>query len=300
MQIAITGSSGMIGTALRAALREDGHEIRRVVRSSPAPPGTIGWDPTGDEIDADGLDGVDAVVHLAGAGVGEHRWTAEYRQAIHDSRAQGTALLARTLAKLEHPPRVLLSASGIHYYGDRGDEVLTEDSPPGTSGFLPGVVADWEAAIGPAREAGIRTVTLRNGIVLSRHGGALAKMLPLFRLGLGGRFGSGDQWMSWISLDDEVEAIVFLLEHDDISGPVNMTAPEPATNRELTEVLARVLHRPALVPVPRFGPRLLLGRDMADEMLFDSIRARPARLEAAGFRFLHPLLEAGLRAALTD
>jgi uncharacterized protein (TIGR01777 family) len=297
MQIAVTGSSGMIGRALCAALRDDGHDVVRIVRSTPAPRGTIRWDPQGGEIDAAGLEGVDAVVHLAGAGVGDHRWTDEYKREVHDSRSLGTALLARTLAGLERPPRVLLSASGVHYYGHRGDEVLTEDSGPG-GGFLAGVVADWEAATEAASAAGIRTVLFRNGVVLSRHGGALAKMLPLFRFALGGRLGSGDQWMSWIALDDEVEAIVFLIEHDEIAGPVNLTAPNPVTNRELTEALGRAVHRPAVLPVPRFGPRLVLGRELADEMLFFSIRAEPARLEKAGFRFLRPQIDAGLRAAL--
>lgn len=297
MKIAVTGSSGMIGTALTGALRDDGHEVVRVVRTTPAPEGTVRWDPAAGEIDAAGLEGVDAVVHLAGAGVGDHRWTDEYKREVHDSRTLGTGLLARTLAGLDRPPKVLLSSSGVHYYGHRGDEVLTEESGPG-GGFLAGVVADWEAATAPAAEAGIRTVTMRNGVVLTRRGGALAKMLPLFRFGLGGRLGSGDQWMSWIALDDEIEAIVFLLEHDDLSGPVNLCAPGPVTNGEFTEALGRALHRPAVVPVPRFGPRLLLGRQLADEMLFFSMRATPARLEEAGFRFLRPQIDAGLKAAL--
>jgi uncharacterized protein len=297
MKIAVTGSSGMIGTALTGALRDDGHEVVRVVRTAPAPEGTVRWDPAAGEIDAAGLEGVDAVVHLAGAGVGDHRWTDEYKREVHDSRTLGTGLLARTLAGLDRPPKVLLSSSGVHYYGHRGDEVLTEESGPG-GGFLAGVVADWEAATAPAAEAGIRTVTMRNGVVLTRRGGALAKMLPLFRFGLGGRLGSGDQWMSWIALDDEIEAIVFLLEHDDLSGPVNLCAPGPVTNGEFTEALGRALHRPAVVPVPRFGPRLLLGRQLADEMLFFSMRATPARLEEAGFRFLRPQIDAGLKAAL--
>jgi len=297
MQIAVTGSSGMIGSALCTALGDDGHDVVRVVRQSPAPAGTVRWDPKGGEIDAAGLEGVDAVVHLAGAGVGDHRWTDEYKREVHDSRTLGTGLLARTLAGLDRPPKVLLSASGVHYYGHRGDEVLTEDSGPG-EGFLPGVVADWEAATEPASAAGIRTVLLRNGVVLSRRGGALAKMLPLFRLALGGRLGSGDQWMSWIALDDEIEAIVFLLENDDIAGPVNLTAPHPVTNRAFTEALGRAVHRPAVLPVPRFGPRLLLGRELADEMLFFSIRAQPARLDKAGFRFLRPEIDAAFKAAL--
>jgi hypothetical protein len=302
MQIAVTGSSGLIGTALRAALRDDGHDVVRVVRSAPAPAPpdgarTVLWDPAAGEIDAAGLDGVDAVVHLAGAGVGDHRWTDEYKREIHDSRTRGTGLLARTLAGLDRPPGVLLSASGVHYYGHRGDEVLTEDSGPGR-GFLAGVVADWEAATEPAAAAGIRTVRMRNGVVLTRKGGALARMLPLFRFALGGRLGSGDQWMSWIALDDAIEAIVFLLENAEIAGPVNLTAPQPVTNRELTEALGRAVHRPAVLPVPRFAPRLLLGRELADEMLFSSMRATPARLEEAGFRFLRPRIDAALEAAL--
>ena len=297
MQIAVTGSSGMIGSALCAALADDGHDVVRVVRTSPAPPGTVHWDPQGGEIDAAGLEGVDAVVHLAGAGVGDHRWTDEYKREVHDSRSKGTDLLARTLAGLDRPPKVLLSASGIHYYGHRGDEVLTEESSGPGEGFLPGVVADWEAATEPASAAGIRTVMFRNGVVLGR-GGALGKMLPLFRLALGGRLGSGDQWMSWIALDDEIEAIVFLLEHDEIAGPVNLTAPQPVTNRDFTAALGRAVHRPAVLPVPRIGPRLLLGRELADEMLFFSIRALPARLENAGLRFLRPDIDAGFKAAL--
>jgi uncharacterized protein (TIGR01777 family) len=297
MRIAVTGSSGMIGSALCAALGDDGHDVVRVVREDPAPPGTVRWDPEGGTIDAAGLEGLDAVVHLAGAGVGDHRWTEEYKREVHDSRSKGTDLLARTLAGLDRPPKALLSASGIHYYGHRGEEVLTEDSGPG-EGFLAGVVADWEAATAPAAEAGIRTVQFRNGVVLSRRGGALGKMLPLFRLALGGRLGSGDQWMSWIALDDEIEALVFLLEHDDIAGPVNLTAPNPVTNRDFTEALGRAVHRPAVLAVPRFGPRLLLGRELADEMLFFSMRARPARLEEAGFRFLRPDIDAAMKAAL--
>ena len=297
MQIAVTGSSGMIGSALCAALRDDGHDVLRIVRTAPAAAGAIRWDPKAGEIDAAGLEGVDAVVHLAGAGVGDHRWTDEYKREVHDSRSLGTGLLARTLAGLDRPPKVLLSASGVHYYGHRGDEVLTEESGPG-GGFLAGVVADWEAATEPASAAGIRTVLLRNGVVLSRRGGALAKMLPLFRFALGGRLGSGDQWMSWIALDDEIEAIVFLLEQDDIAGPVNLASPEPVTNRAFTEALGRAVHRPAVLAVPRFGPRLVLGRELADEMLFFSIRAQPARLEKAGFRFLRPQIDAALKAAL--
>jgi uncharacterized protein (TIGR01777 family) len=296
MRIAITGSSGMIGSALCDALRDEDHEVVPVVRTDPAPEGTVRWDPKAGEIDAAGLEGVDAVVHLAGAGIGDHRWTEEYKREVHDSRTVGTDLLARTLAGLDRPPKVLLTASGVHYYGHRGDEVLTEESSKG-DGFLSGVVADWEAANQPAADAGIRAVQMRNGVVLSR-GGALGRMLPLFRFGLGGRLGSGDQWMSWIALDDEIEAIVFLLEHDDISGPVNLTAPEPVRNREFTEALGRALHRPAVVPVPRFGPRLLLGRDLADELLFYSMRVQPARLEEAGFRFLRPQIDAGFKAAL--
>ncbi|MGH9212079.1 MAG: TIGR01777 family oxidoreductase [Acidimicrobiales bacterium] len=299
MQVAITGASGLIGTALSRSLRADGHQVRPLVR-----PGTgrsddadaIRWDPQDGSIDAAALEGVDAVVHLAGAGIGEGRWTAKRKRLILESRTKGTGLIARTLAGLKRPPKVLLSASGVNAYGDGGDKVLTETSPPG-EGFLAGVVAAWEQAAQPAVEAGIRTAFTRNGLVLSREGGGLKPLLRLFRLGLGGRLGSGRQWMSWISLADEVGALRFLIDHDDIAGPVNLAAPDPVTNRDFTRALGRALGRPRLLPIPRFGPRLVLG-EMADELLFCSLRVEPAVLEAAGYQFAHSELDGALAAVL--
>ena len=247
-------------------------------------------------IDSSALAGVDAVVNLAGEGIGDHRWTEAQKRRIRDSRVIGTTVLAEALAGLDPRPSVLLNASAVGYYGDRGDEVLTEVSGPGT-GFLPEVVQAWEAATGVASRAGIRTACFRTGIVLSADGGALAKQLPLFRFGVGGRFGSGKQWLPWIALEDEVGAIVHLLTAD-LEGPVNLAAPEPVTNATFTTVLGRVLGRPTFVPVPAFGPRLLLGRELADELLFSSARMVPEKLRAGGYEFSHPELEGALRSVL--
>lgn len=296
LTVVITGSSGLIGTALAASLRRDGHRVVRVVRRRTAGPDELRWDPADGTIDRAGLEGVDAVVHLAGAGIGDQRWSEEYKRTILESRTRSTALLASTLAGLDRPPSVLVSGSAIAVYGDRGDEVLTEQSPPGTS-FLADVVRRWEAEAAPAVEAGIRTPFIRTGIVLSPDGGALPRLLPLFKLGLGGRMGSGRQWWSWISLPDEIAAIRFLIDGH-LDGPVNLTAPEPVTNREFTKVLARVLHRPAMLPVPAFAPKLLRGAELAQELLFTSQRIVPAALEEASFRFAHPDLETALRAVL--
>jgi uncharacterized protein len=297
VQVAITGASGLIGTALARSLRGDGHAVRPLVRRPSDDPGAIRWDPAAGTIDAAALEGVDAVVHLAGAGIGDKRWTAARKREILESRTRGTGLVARAVADLDQPPRVLVSASGVHYYGDRGDEVLTEDSTPG-DGFLAGVVQAWEAAAQPAVEAGIRTVHPRSGVVLAGHGGMLAKLVPLFRFYLGGRVGSGRQWMSWINLDDEVAALRFLIDDESVAGPVNLVAPHPVTNAQLTEALGRVLGRPTVVPVPAFGPRLVVGRAMADELLFGSLRATPQVLTETGFSFSHHEIDAGLRAAL--
>jgi uncharacterized protein (TIGR01777 family) len=297
MDIAITGSSGLIGRALTAALTADGHRVVRVLRRDPAPgEDAIRWDPPAGTIDRAALEGIDAVVHLAGAGIGDRRWNEAYKREILESRTRSTALLASTLAGLDHKPAVFLSGSAIGIYGDRGDEVLTEASEPGRS-FLADVVVQWEAEAAPAVEAGIPTAFLRTGIVLTPEGGALPKLLPLFRLGLGGRMGSGRQWWSWISLADEVGAIRFLLGGT-VQGPVNLTAPAPVTNAEFTKVLARVLGRPALLPVPSFAPKLLRGPELAQELLFASQRVRPAVLEAAGYEFTHPDLEIALRELL--
>jgi uncharacterized protein (TIGR01777 family) len=249
------------------------------------------------ELDLAGLYGADAVVHLAGEGVASKRWTPEQKQRILDSRTKTTALVAETIAGLGRPPAVLLSGSAIGYYGDRGEEVLTESSAPGT-GFLADVCVAWEGATAPAEAAGIRVAHLRTGIVIGRSGGAVAKTLPLFKLGLGGRIGSGAQWMSCLSLTDEVGAIAFLLDHD-VAGPVNLVGPEPVTNAEFTKELGHVLHRPTVVPVPKFGPRLVLGREAADEIATASQRVEPTVLAAAGYRFVHPTVEHALRAELT-
>jgi uncharacterized protein len=295
VRIAITGSSGLIGTALARSLQADGHEVVRVVRGETRP-GEVRWDPAAGTVDAPGLEGLDGVVHLAGEPVAARRWTDEQKRKILESRTTGTSLLAATLAGLTSPPPVLVSASGMDYYGDRGDEILDEGASRG-EGFLAEVVEAWEGATAPAGEAGIRVAHARTSIVLDASGGALGKMLPLFKAGVGGRMGSGRQWWSWIGIADEVGAIRFLLDHD-VSGPVNLAAPAPVTNAAFTEVLGRVLGRPTVLPVPRFGPKLLLGGELAENLLFTSKRLRPAKLEAAGYTFVHPDLETALRAAL--
>lgn len=296
MDVAITGSSGLIGTALTTSLRRAGHTVRPVVRREGGGPGSVRWDPEAGTIDAAALAGVDAVVHLAGEGVAEKRWTDEQKSRILDSRVKGTTVIAEAMAGLDRKPQALLSGSAVGFYGDRGEEELTEASPPG-SGFLPEVAAAWEASTAPAEAAGIRTVHLRTGIVLDRDGGALAKQLPLFKLGLGGRLGSGEQWLPWISLADEVAAIVHLLTSG-VSGAVNLTSPAPVTNTDFTTTLAGILHRPSVLPTPRFGPALLLGKELAAALLYTSAKALPTVLQADGYRFVHPTLQEALRAIL--
>lgn len=293
MLVAITGSTGMIGSALVASLVADGHEVLRLTRSPSPGPGAARWDPAGGTIDSAALSKADAVVHLAGRSIAALRWTVKVKREILESRVRGTRLLAETMAGLPDGPRVLVSASGINFYGDRGDELLTETSPSGV-GFLAEVCRQWEAGADPARAAGIRTVHVRTGFVQTPHGGALARQLPLFRLGLGGRLGSGRQWWSWVTLDDLIGIYRHAVTATAASGPLNATAPNPVTNAEYTATLARVVGRPALLPVPRFGPRLLLG-ELADELLFVSARVHPAATEASGYSFRHPTLEAGLR-----
>ncbi|HEX9259986.1 MAG TPA: TIGR01777 family oxidoreductase [Acidimicrobiales bacterium] len=297
MEVLVTGSSGLIGSALVSELRARGHGIRRLVRR-PAGVGEVMWDPKAGTIDAAGIEGVNAVVHLAGAGIGDHRWTESYKAEIRESRAVATELLARTLAGLDHKPEVLLSGSAVGIYGNRADEPLTEASPPG-DGFLADVCIAWEAATAPASDAGIRVAHLRTGVVLSTKGGALRKQLPLFKAFLGGRFGKGTQWQSWISIVDEVGAIVHLLAAD-VHGPVNLTAPEPVTNKEFTRVLGTVLQRPAPLPIPRFGPSLVLGTELATNLLYEGQRVLPEALETSGYPFVHPKLEAALRALLAE
>lgn len=300
MEIAVTGSNGLIGSALVRALEADGHGVRRLVRGGAPGTGCVAWDPTAGTIDAAGLEGIDAVVHLAGEGIGEKRWTPEQKQRILESRTHGTDLIARTIAGLATPPRVLVSASAVGWYGgQRGDEVLTEASAaPGSPDFLARVCVDWEAATAPAEAAGIRTVHLRTGIVLTPSGGALGRMVTPFKLGLGGRIGSGKQWMSWISIDDEVGAIRHALATDGLAGPVNATAPEPVTNAEFTKALGAAVHRPTLLPTPLTPLRAVYGRELVDALLVGGQRVLPAALEASGYTFAHRDLPAGLRAVL--
>ena len=296
MKIVISGASGLIGTQLVAKLSSSGHEVVRLVRRSPKS-GEIQWNPKSGILDSAALEGTDAVIHLSGAGIGDKRWTDGYRKEILDSRTATTALLATTMASLSRKPSVFLSGSAIGIYGARNDEQLTEVSTHGT-GFLAEVCEQWEAAAKPAVDAGIRTVYLRTGIVLSPKGGALKKLLPLFKLGVGGKFGSGKQWQSWISIDDEIGAIEHLLTAN-VSGAVNLTAPNPVTNAEFTKVLASVLKRPAIVPVPTFAPKIVLGGELADALLFTGQRVIPAALNASGYMFKHTTLESAFRSLLS-
>ncbi len=294
MKVLITGSSGLIGSSLIPFLSNGGHHVTRLVRARPTPDGDeVKWDPEKGEVDRDGLEGLDAVVHLAGESIAGGRWTAERKAKIRSSRVDGSRLLCGALAGLERPPKVLVSASAIGYYGDRGDEVLNEDSPRG-SGFLSEVCREWEAATGPADQAGMRVVRLRIGIVLSDRGGALAKMLLPFRLGLGGRIGSGGQYMSWIALNDVVGAIHHAIITEALRGPVNAVGPSPVVNLEFTKTLGRVLSRPTIFPLPGFAARFALG-EMADALLLSSTRAEPAQLKASGYTFREPELERALR-----
>jgi uncharacterized protein (TIGR01777 family) len=295
MRIAITGSSGLIGTALVASLAADGHTAIRVVRSGAEADG-VHWDIDAGTIDVAALEGVDGVVHLAGEGIAEKRWTDDQKRRILESRTKGTALLAGALASLTTKPPVLVSGSAIGIYGNRGDEQLTETSPPG-DGFLAEVAVAWEAAAEPAAQAGIRLSWIRTGIVLAPEGGVLQRLAGLARFGLLGKLGSGQQWMSWISLADEVGAIRFLLEHD-VAGPVNLTAPNPVTNEVFTKTLGRVLHRPTFLPVPSFGPKLLVGAELAQALLYDGQRVLPDGLVDAGYEFQHTDLERTLHELL--
>jgi uncharacterized protein (TIGR01777 family) len=297
MRIAVTGSSGLIGRALVAALRADGHQVIRLVRGTPGDQDEAAWDPRAPAggIDPDALTGVDAVVHLAGAGVADHRWSDAYKAEIRASRVLGTQALVSALTSMSTPPSVLLSGSAIGWYGDTGGREVDEATPSGT-GFLAGVVREWEAAAEPARRAGIRVVTLRTGIVLSPRGGVLARMLPPFRFGLGARLGTGSQVMSWITLRDYTRIAGFLLTHPEICGPVNITTPHPATNAEFTAALAGVLHRPAPLFLPTPVLKLALGGVSSD--ILSSARVMPRALLAAGYQFQFPDLRPALEAEL--
>lgn len=295
MRVIISGSSGLIGSALCSELRNEGHEIVRLVRRSPDA-GDVQWDPANGVLPQDALEGAGAVVNLAGAGIADHRWTADYKAQILDSRVRSTTLLAETIAACTDPPPVLLSGSAIGIYGASDDRELDERSPIGND-FLAGVCHQWEAAAQPAADAGTRVAFLRTGIVLTPKGGALKKMLPLFKLFAGGRFGSGRQWQSWISLPDEVGAIRHLLTAS-VAGPVNLTAPNPVTNAMFAKSLGNALGRPSALPVPAFGPKLLLGSELADALLFTGQRVLPGVLQQSGYRFQHARLDDAFAALL--
>jgi uncharacterized protein (TIGR01777 family) len=296
--VAVSGSSGLVGSALVPALRAGGHTVRRLLRPGARGSGDdIPWDPQGGRIDPAGLAGCDAVVHLAGENIAARRWSPAQKELLRASRVPATALLATTLASLPRPPRVLVQASAIGYYGDRGDEILTEESPHGAS-FLPALCRDWEDASAPARRAGIRVVCTRFGIILSARGGALRKMLTPFRLGIGGVVGSGRQYWPWLALDDAVGIVERSLGDAGLDGPVNAVAPEPATNRAFTKALGRALHRPTVMPLPAFALRLALGE--MGSLLLESARVVPERLQKAGYRWRLPRLDEALRHAVAE
>jgi uncharacterized protein len=299
VNVLVAGSTGLIGTALIGRLEGNGHRVIRLVRSTgrAVPPPTVRWDPIGQTYDRRAcgeLGTIDAAVNLAGAGIGDRRWSPGRKQELRDSRLDSTRLLVELLAECTPRPRALVNASAVGYYGDRGDEVLTETSANGT-GFLAELCRQWEDATAPAAEAGVRTVRVRSGIVLSPQGGALSRQLPLFRLGVGGRLGAGSQFRSWISLEDEVSALLRCLEDDGLSGPVNLTAPDPVTDAQFAAALGRALHRPARVPAPSAALRMALGGEMASEMLLSGQRVIPAVLQSQGFSFAHPTLDEALR-----
>ncbi|MGV9885114.1 TIGR01777 family oxidoreductase [Streptomyces sp. NPDC003006] len=294
-RVAVAGASGLIGTALTRSLTEDGHEVLRLVRGAPRARDEVRWDPKEGYVDTAGLAGCSAVVNLAGAGIGDHRWTAAYKRELRDSRVLGTAALAAAVASLDQPPRVFLNASAIGYYGDTGQRAVDESAPAGR-GFLPSLCVEWEEATAAAEEAGIRTVLARTGLVVARGGGAWGRLFPLFKAGLGGRLGDGRQYWSHISLHDEVAALRHLLDTETLSGPYNLTAPDPSTNREVTAAMGRVLKRPTLLTAPAPALRAALG-EMAGDVLA-SQRVLPRRLLESGFAFAFPGIEETIRAAL--
>jgi uncharacterized protein len=296
MKILISGSHGLVGTALIKSLEPEGYEIFRLVRHYPDNPSQIEWSPDRYSIALSLIEGFDAVVHLAGENIAEGRWTDEKKKRIRESRVKGTKLLSDALANLTNPPKTLISASASGYYGDRGDEVLTEESAPG-NGFLSEVCVEWEEATAHAKAMGIRVVNTRFGIILDKEGGALKKMLPPFRMGIGGRIGSGKQWMSWIAFDDVIAALKFALANNSLAGPVNYVAPNPVRNADFTKALGNALSRPTIFPIPAFGVRLAFG-EMADALLLSSQRVQPPRLTNSGYQFRFPELPAALRHVL--
>jgi uncharacterized protein len=295
MRVGVTGASGLIGSALVPVLKDRGHDVVRLVRRAPSAPDEIRWDPETGEVDLAALNGVEGIIHLAGAGVGDKRWTPAYKRMILLSRVNGTDTIARAMAHLEPKPRVLVSGSAIGYYGDTGDREVTETSPQG-AGFLADVVAQWEAAAAPAQDAGIRVAFARTGLVVSDQGGAWKRLLPIFRLGLGGKIGSGHQYWSFISLRDEVNALITLLEDEAYSGPVNLTAPTPVTNAEVTAAMGRILGRPTVLPVPAFALKIALG-EFSDDVL-GSQRVIPTVLERQDFTWSDPSIDEAIRATL--
>jgi uncharacterized protein (TIGR01777 family) len=297
VKVAITGASGLIGSAVATSLTSDAHDVLRMVRHEASAPDEVQWDPVGGSVDLEPLAGVDAVVHFAGAGVGDRRWTASYKRKIRDSRVLGTQTLARALARLDPQPRVLVSGSAIGYYGDTGEEAVDETSSAG-DGFLAKVVVAWESSTAPASEAGIRVVIPRSGLVVAGHGGAWGRLWPLFRMGVGGRLGGGQQYWSFVSLRDEVRAVRRMIDDSTMSGAYNVTAPNPVTNAEMTAAMSEVVHRPAFAHVPSFVLKSVLG-EMSSEVL-GSLRVLPTRLTEAGFEFLDPTIEDALSTAYAD
>jgi len=295
MKILVSGSHGLVGKALTTSLVNAGHEIVSLVRQS-ANDSEIEWHPNQGKINGEQLEGFDVVVHLAGESIASGRWTEEKKRKIRESRVKGTELLSSALARLSQPPSTFISASAIGFYGSRGDELLTEESAPG-DGFLPEVCVAWEKATGQAEAKGIRTIHPRFGIILDEKGGALERMLTPFRMGVGGKVGNGKQWMSWIALEDVINALRFLIDEPGSEGPVNFTAPRPVTNADFTEALGSVLSRPTLFSVPAFAARLAFG-EMADELLLSSAKVEPSRLNEKGFQFKHPELSSALKAIL--
>jgi uncharacterized protein len=297
MRIIICGASGLIGTALLQQLHFDGHEVTRLVRRTATASDELSWSPADDQLDPAGLTGADVAINLAGAGVGDHRWTRAYKDTIRNSRVDTTRTLSHALAQAKDGPRVLLNASAIGFYGNRSDDIMTEDSSAG-DGFLPDVCRAWEGATQAAEESGVRVCHMRSGLILSARGGLLGRMIPLFRSGVGGKLGDGKQWMSWMSLADEINAIRFLMSHDEISGAVNLSGPKPVRNEDFTKVLGVLLNRPTLLPAPKIGLKILLGQFTED--VLSSTRVSPTVLTEAGFQHLHQDVTSALQWALAS